>query len=117
MSGNSIVIESNAPETSPVIGCGCDWRGTLADVEDVNETGATLEAGDASPAGRCPECGGLVYLDRPEDRARDNAPAMLAALRRILSHIDPYYGEDEERPECFREGAAILARIDGTPTA
>ncbi len=43
------------------------------------------------------------------------APVMLAALRRIIAHIEPFYGEDEALPECFDEARAILARIDALP--
>ena len=59
----------------------CAWTGaTNALVEIVD---CALTPGDASPAGRCPECGSLAYLDRTEDRARDVAPYLLRVLRQI----------------------------------
>jgi hypothetical protein len=40
---------------------GCDWEGTVEDVIEIDE--CILTAGDASPAGRCPECEALVYVE------------------------------------------------------
>jgi hypothetical protein len=48
--------------------CGsCDWAGRydlLAPISD-----CSLIPGDASPAGRCPECDSLAYASRPVDLA------------------------------------------------
>ena len=45
-------------------GCGCDPRPfkELIPIEH-----AVLTPGDPSPAGRCPECDGLVYPMEPEE--------------------------------------------------
>ena len=44
-----------------VIKCdGCEWVGTFGDVAEIEDCGLT--PGDPSPAGRCPECGELVYI-------------------------------------------------------
>lgn len=46
--------------------CSCDnctWQGTSDKVNEVKD--CVLTPGDASPVGRCPECDGLVYLDKP----------------------------------------------------
>lgn len=40
--------------------CACDWRGTFADVAEIDE--CALTPGDPSPIGRCPECDELVYV-------------------------------------------------------
>jgi hypothetical protein len=46
-------------ESTPVTGCGCVGL-TIKDMEPIGE--CWLTPGDPSPVGRCPECGGLVYL-------------------------------------------------------
>ena len=64
MSRRFIIIEECEPGI-PVTGCGCEGitTSTMLECED-----AVLTPGDACPAGRCPECDGLVYLEASEDR-------------------------------------------------
>ena len=81
MAREHIKIEPCAADAAAVCEC-CGWRGTAAGVAAPD--GAVLTPGDASPVGRCPECQALAYLDRPQDRARDAAPEMLAALQAIV---------------------------------
>jgi len=99
-----ICIETCAPDDTPCTGCGCDWQGTLADVTQIDD--CTLDAGDASPAGRCPECGDLVYLDRPIDRIRDGAEDG-AALAAMIIHGD---GAQDLSDEGFEGDIRALAR-------
>lgn len=55
--------------------CGdCDWKGEAQALRPIGDCG--LNPGDASPAGRCPECDTLAYLDRPIDRATDALAAL-----------------------------------------
>ena len=70
--------------------CGsCAWSGpaeALAAIKD-----CALDPGDASPAGRCPECDSLAYPDRPQDHLRDAVPALrdaLAEMSALLVEID-----------------------------
>lgn len=88
-----------------------------------------LTPGDPSPIGRCPETGDLVYLDRPADRARDAAEALLDALRAILpyaeSRAEDMLEADGELDGCDPSDAtrkavaavdaakALLASLDG----
>jgi hypothetical protein len=41
----------------------CDWKGVASDLNEI--TDASLTPGDASPAGRCPLCAALAYVDKP----------------------------------------------------
>lgn len=62
--------------------CGsCGWQSTADALDEIKD--ASLTPGDPSPAGRCPECGGLVYLDREIDRQRDYAAEAFALLQRV----------------------------------
>lgn len=86
---------------------GCAWRGPAQELEDIES--CSLTPGDASPAGRCPECNSLAYLDRPKDRARDAAPAMLAALQGLFAHcamVHKHWGEGCNQ----READAAIAQ-------
>lgn len=105
-------IEIDEPDSSdtPCYCGGCSWRGKAGDLLPVD--GAILTPGDASPAGRCPEadCGALAYLDRPADRARDEAENAVKVLRDLC--------EWDARMGCFDAPAwgrarALLRRVDG----
>lgn len=55
--------------------CGdCGWKGLGQALKPIGDCG--LSPGDASPAGRCPECDTIAYLDRPIDRATDALAAL-----------------------------------------
>jgi hypothetical protein len=69
------------PATLPCQCGGCEWKGTAAQLVDIEDCGLT--PGDPSPAGRCPECNALAYLDREKDRAQDIALQLLAAVRAL----------------------------------
>lgn len=72
----------HAPDT-PVGGCGCGCTGnTVASVVPIEE--CSLTPGDPSPAGRCPDCDGLVYVDTAQSRAQDAAMVMLKALQNLI---------------------------------
>jgi hypothetical protein len=55
----------------------CDWRGTFADLNAIDD--CMLTPGDPSPAGRCPECDTLAYIDQP-----DEAEHLRALLREAI---------------------------------
>lgn len=53
-------------EEPATIGCtcsNCDWTGTADKLEPIGD--AILTPGDPSPAGRCPDCDCLAYVDTP----------------------------------------------------
>jgi hypothetical protein len=111
MAREIITIEESAPGL-PVWGCGCE--GITTDTMLVCED-AILTPGDPCPAGRCPECMGLVYLDRPEDRVRDAAPDLLAALRAYVlldeAKLRRRYGDNFARMRAADEWKAATAAI------
>lgn len=80
--------------------CGsCSWSGPAGSLAAIE--GCALDPGDASPAGRCPDCDGLAYPIRPQDRLRDAAPALRDALTEMAALL-------VEIDECG--GFAILKR-------
>lgn len=81
MSIDTIELEE-APANAPVACQSCDWRGKAGDATYACDY--VLTPGDPSPAGRCPECECTVYLDRPEDRAREAAMELLQAVTVVL---------------------------------
>lgn len=56
-------VEMDAPPADTPCSCDdCDWRGTFAQLNAIGE--CCLTPGDPSPAGRCPDCDTIVYVDR-----------------------------------------------------
>lgn len=53
---------------------GCDWQGPASSTTDVED--CSLNPGDVSPVGRCPECSGLAYLAKPLREKSANAAVM-----------------------------------------
>jgi len=46
------------------VSCGsCEWGGTASELLEIGD--AILTPGDPSPAGRCPECESLAYVEDP----------------------------------------------------
>lgn len=87
---------------------GCSWTGTAGDLAPPD--GAILTPGDASPAGRCPECGALAYLNRTEDRAKDEAENAVRLLRDLCEWAART--GDWEAPAWDR-ARALLRCVDG----
>lgn len=67
------------PERLPCACDNCGWKGWGVNLKVIED--CELTPGDPSPAGRCPKCDSLAYLDRPLDRAREHADALVKALR------------------------------------
>lgn len=103
-----------------VCGGGCGWHGTAQWLDEIED--CSLTPGDPSPAGRCPRCGSLAYLDRPKDRAMDQAER-LAALTRSLLEAFPWGTDDEINGGdvvefiggWFPDARSILDKIDAAP--
>jgi hypothetical protein len=54
-------VEMDEPSGDTPCRCDdCGWTGRFDQVAEIG--GCSLTPGDASPAGRCPECDTLVYL-------------------------------------------------------
>lgn len=81
----------------PVACSDCGWQGKTEDLDPIGE--CAISAGDASPAGRCPECDSVAYLDRPKDRAADKVGEVLEPLAQFLKAVQ------DEVPDGFLESA------------
>lgn len=75
---------------------------TVAQVQPIGS--CELSPGDASPVGRCPETGDLVYLDRPKDRIRLHAEEMFNLLVDILTPGITHAG-------VLNDGRKLLAKL------
>ena len=55
-------------DTRPVTCQDCAWKGTVGQCEPIapRYLPERVPAGDAMPAGECPECGASAMLDQPE---------------------------------------------------
>lgn len=81
-------IDCSDDGSTPCVCSSCDGPMTLEDLEAIGD--CSLTPGDASPAGRCPHCDSLAYLDRPIDRMHDKAKDAFALLERL------YWSETRE---------------------
>lgn len=114
MSIDQISIEDADP-SSPCACQSCDWRGPARHLSYACDY--ILTPGDPSPAGRCPACEATAYLDRPEDRAKDAAMELLAALRALTDwareHTSP---QDANSPHGFLVAAvSAIQKAEGEP--
>jgi hypothetical protein len=78
MSTYSAHIAYPTDDSTPCACGNCDWKGPLEDLGIIG--GCSLNPGCPSPAGRCPACDSLAYLDRPEDRVWDERMSLLLLL-------------------------------------
>lgn len=46
----------------------CDFTGDEDTLDDIEDLAERLTPGGVVPAGQCPSCGALAYLDNPEGR-------------------------------------------------
>ena len=70
--------------------CGdCDWTGSGKELDMIHDIQERIDPGSIVPAGECPDCGALAYLDKTleaEDaraKKEDAGRAMLAVLKYI----------------------------------
>lgn len=100
------------------IACACDncnWKGTADELNRIGD--AVLTPGHASPAGRCPECDSLAYVDAVE------LPEVVAALKNMIGLAEEAIearkaSEDPEDRELLpvyeqqhADATALLARL------
>lgn len=45
----------------------CDWQGDDSQVNPIQDIMQRIDPGGTVPAGECPKCGALCYLDAPDD--------------------------------------------------
>lgn len=100
MSRRIITITHHGSGLDPCSCSNCDWTGPAEALTPVVD--ADLSAGDASPAGRCPDCDCLTYLERPKDLLREHA----ADFARAAAHL-AWADDDDDALQRARD----LARL------
>lgn len=70
-----------------------DLRAQLEEVESPLER---LTPGSVVPAGECPDCGSLAYIDNKESRAKEHALELLEALKEAKEFIASLLDSNEE---------------------
>jgi len=63
---------TNQPEDTEKVYCNnCEWKGTVSqlgtEMFETRDLASRLEPGEEVPAGECPECGALCYLEDPPE--------------------------------------------------
>lgn len=101
-------------------GCTCDncgWTGTADETCDIQD--CALTPGDSSPVGRCPECDGLSYLNKPlreesfDKRLLDMVNALDQYLREIRAeNLD---GSEPELGELLEQSLSLRLALSGEP--
>lgn len=86
MSGESYIVDSfYVEDDQPAVCSDCGWAGLS---QELNEIGnVCLDAGDPSPAGRCPDCDCIAYLDRAVDRQRSHAEEAFELLFEVKNVV------------------------------
>ena len=73
-------------EDDAAVSCGsCSWKAKAHELVPID--GCALTPGDPSPAGRCPECDALAYVNRPDDDAAAALRDLLDQLQRIGIYV------------------------------
>ena len=84
-------VEPHLPDAETKCHCGaCDWRGEVSAMGRI--TSCDLTPGEIVPAGRCPVCSNLAYV---ENDSADRLAAVLEAARSLK--IDAKSLNDERR--------------------
>lgn len=117
-------LTANVADGSAPTACGnCEWRGPLDECDEIDDIGGRLDPGSEVPAGQCPKCGCLAYLDRVGDaRAVTVTPAGKAhlALLAARNFIAGFDGDELQHgipellasiDEAIRLGDALAAAI------
>lgn len=82
------IIDHDFPDDHPC-NCGsCNWRGPLSDLMPIKD--AALMPGDPSPAGRCPVCDMLAYVQPRAPQAaaaKDAAPWTPNKFQQLVLHV------------------------------
>lgn len=98
--------------------CGdCAWTGPASDLDMISDIQERLTPNDPVPAGQCPECGDLAYLDEDDAQPDDTHRAALQAIANAAPEVDPGEGEWHSIADAYLCGvtqgqyvAAVTAR-------
>jgi predicted RNA-binding Zn-ribbon protein involved in translation (DUF1610 family) len=98
--------------------CSCDncsWQGPATALDAINDIQERIDPGSEVPAGQCPDCGALAYLDSraleldAASRRTTAARAMLAALKAIRDDLNTFnlwewHTDDHPHHICDQDG-------------
>lgn len=108
-------IEHVADPATIACSCdGCDWKGAADQLAEIQS--AVLTPGHASPAGRCPECDSLAYVDQvgPSELAAALKNMIGLAEEAIVARKGSCDPEDHKLLPVYEQqhadAAALLAR-------
>ena len=76
---------ASAPDQIPCTCGDCGWQGMANALAAIGD--CSLTPGDASPAGRCPDCDALAYIDQPDPMA------LQTTIRNLLAYIEHNLGD------------------------
>jgi hypothetical protein len=91
------------PDPTPCHCDDCDWRGAFADLNVIDD--CMLTPGDPSPAGRCPQCDTLAYIDQHDLEAlMKETLAVASSLQEMLEGFmrNPSEPERHEKAKALR---------------
>jgi hypothetical protein len=102
----------------PDSGCECPSCGWRGDKSSVREVGAcVLTPGDASPAGRCPKCMGLVYPEGKHQRQKLYAADLVLAVEALVAFDERSMKGRTYDPKDYKAAIAVvkacLRKIEG----
>lgn len=115
----------DAPDDATSCSCGdCDWAGRFSDLAPIGD--CMLTPGDPSPAGRCPECDTLAYIDvapeigcaptvKPSEERTLMAKRLLIAALALNGEFPATEPEDMHQ-ELWRRLGGFDAGLDGLVT-
>jgi hypothetical protein len=75
--------------SDPTCKCGnCGWIGALSETSETHDFWSRVNPGETMPAGDCPKCGALAFVDDEDFRLQGAARDLLAALRELVIWCD-----------------------------
>ena len=110
MGWKHITIER--PEEGTPCKCGgCEWSGPAAHLNEIGDVYIT--AGDPTPAGRCPECDSLAYVDTQKSRLMSMSSELADLLSDAMDYSESATLEHDPLPSFVEEGRKLLEFIEG----
>jgi hypothetical protein len=99
----------------------CDWKGDAEKLDMITDIQERITAGGVVPAGQCPECGALAYLDKTPDWAKPE-PGHWQAEENVCGAWDIFHTDRPKNVVCCTitkadaiETVAHLNRIGAKP--
>lgn len=103
----------------------CPWEGDADELDLIADIEQRLDAGGLVPAGQCPNCGALAYLDNAPDwsdaaelaKQKKLSTELLDIIEELLGACELNLDEMEPETIAVRERAnALVVRLKGEVT-